>query len=86
LQQLKQATPSSIRKFYKAQGYRGEDKLEQLMVNIKKAQPLTQGWRRFVGWHDEGSSAGHASKKNWRSQSAATVAGFEFLNTRPATD
>jgi len=38
---LKQATPSSIRKFYKAQGYRGEDKLEQLMVN-KKAQPLTQ--------------------------------------------
>jgi len=42
LQQLKQATPSSIRKFYKAQGYRGEDKLEQLMVNIKKAQPLTQ--------------------------------------------
>ena len=42
LQQLKQATPSSIRKFYKAQGYRGEDKLEQLMLNIKKAQPLTQ--------------------------------------------
>lgn len=42
LQQLKQATPSSIRKFYKAQGYRGEDKLELLMANIKKAQPLTQ--------------------------------------------
>ena len=42
LQQLKQATPSSIRKFYKAQGYRGDDKLELLMVNIKKAQPLTQ--------------------------------------------
>jgi transposase len=42
LQQLKQATPSSIRKFYKAQGYRGEDKREQLIANIKKAQPLTQ--------------------------------------------
>ena len=42
LQQLKQATPSSIRKFYKVQGYRGEDKLEQLMSNIHKAQPLTQ--------------------------------------------
>lgn len=42
LQQLKQATPSSIRKFYKVQGYRGEDKLEQLMSNIQKAQPLTQ--------------------------------------------
>ncbi len=42
LQELKRATPSSIRKFYKAQGYRGEDKLEQLMANIKKAQPLTQ--------------------------------------------
>lgn len=41
LQQLKQATPSSIRKFYKVQGYRGEDKLEQLMSNIQKAQPLT---------------------------------------------
>jgi transposase len=41
LQLLKQATPSSIRKFYKAQGYRGDDKLEQLMANIKKAQPLT---------------------------------------------
>jgi len=42
LQQLKQATSSSIRKFYKAQGYRGEDKLEQLIDNIKKARPLTQ--------------------------------------------
>lgn len=39
---LKRATPSSVRKFYKAQGYRGEDKLEQLMANIKKAQPLTR--------------------------------------------
>jgi transposase len=42
LQQLKQASTSSIRKFYKAQGYRGEDKLEQLIANIKRAQPLTQ--------------------------------------------
>src|SRR5438876_1027855 len=42
LQSLKAATPSSIRKFYKAQGYRGEDKLEQLIANIQKAQPLTQ--------------------------------------------
>jgi transposase len=42
LQQLKQATPSSIRKFYRAQGYRGDDKLKQLLANIKKAQPLTQ--------------------------------------------
>ena len=42
LEQLKQASPSSIRKFYKAQGYRGDDKLEQLLVNIKKALPLTQ--------------------------------------------
>jgi transposase len=42
LQQLKRATSSSIRKFYKAQGYRGEDKLEQLIANINKAQPLTQ--------------------------------------------
>jgi transposase len=41
LQDLKRATPSAIRKFYKAQGYRGEDRLEQLMANIKKAQPLT---------------------------------------------
>ena len=42
LQQLKRASPSSIRKFYKAQGYRGEDKLEQLIANIQKAPPLTQ--------------------------------------------
>ena len=42
LQQLKQATPSSIRTFYKAQGYRGEEKRQQLLANIKKAQPLTQ--------------------------------------------
>jgi transposase len=42
LQQLKAASSSSIRKFYKAQGYRGDDKLEQLITNIKKALPLTQ--------------------------------------------
>jgi transposase len=42
LQQLKQASSSSIRKFYRAQGYRGEDKLEHLIAGIKKAQPLTQ--------------------------------------------
>jgi transposase len=42
LQQLKAASSSSIRKFYKAQGYRGQDKLEQLITDIKKAQPLTQ--------------------------------------------
>jgi len=42
LQQLKQASPSSIRKFHKAQGYRGQDKLDQLIANIKNAQPLTQ--------------------------------------------
>ena len=42
LQQLKRATVSSIRKFYKAQGYRGEDKREQLIANIKNAQPLTE--------------------------------------------
>lgn len=41
LQDLKRATPSSIRKFYKAQGYRGDDKREQLLVDIKNAQPLT---------------------------------------------
>ena len=40
LQDLKRATPSSIRKFYKAQGYRGDDKREQL-PDIKNAQPLT---------------------------------------------
>jgi transposase len=42
LQQLKAASSSSIRKFYTAQGYRGEDKREQLVLNIKNAQPLTQ--------------------------------------------
>jgi transposase len=42
LQQLKRATSSSVRKFYRAQGYRGEDKLEQLIASIPKAQPLTQ--------------------------------------------
>ena len=42
LQQLKSATPSSVRKFYKNQGYRGEDKLEQLIANIQQAQPLTE--------------------------------------------
>jgi len=41
LQDLKRATPSSVRKFYKTQGFRGDDKLEQLMANIQKAQPLT---------------------------------------------
>src|SRR5206468_336727 len=41
LQQLKRATPSSIRKFYQNQGYRGQDKLEQLLSNVKQAQPLT---------------------------------------------
>src|SRR5215813_4836350 len=35
LQQLKQASRSSIRKFYKNQGYRGDEKLEQLLANIK---------------------------------------------------
>jgi transposase len=42
LQQLKQASRSSIRKFYKARGYRGDDRLEQLLANIQEAQPLTQ--------------------------------------------
>jgi transposase len=42
LQHLKRATSSSVRKFYRAQGYRGEDKLEQLIASIPKAQPLTQ--------------------------------------------
>lgn len=41
LQQLKQASSSSIRKFYKAQGYRGDDKLQELIGNIQKALPLT---------------------------------------------
>jgi transposase len=42
LQDLKRASSSSIRKFYKAQGYRGDDKLEQLIADLPKAQPLTQ--------------------------------------------
>lgn len=42
LQELKRASSPAIRKFYKTQGYRGEDKLEQLIANIQKAQPLTQ--------------------------------------------
>src|SRR6266850_1059152 len=42
LQDLKRATPSSIRKFYRRYGYRGQDKLDQLLANIKQAQPLTQ--------------------------------------------
>ena len=41
LQQLKSATPSSVRKFYQNQGYRGEDKLKQLIESIPLAQPLT---------------------------------------------
>jgi len=41
LQQLKTATTSSVRKFYKNQGYRGEDKLKQLIEDIQQAQPLT---------------------------------------------
>src|SRR5204863_8910591 len=36
LEQLKQASPSSIRKFYTAQGYRGEDELEQPWSISKK--------------------------------------------------
>lgn len=42
LQLLKGATTSSIRKFYQAQGYRGQDKLQQLLQEIPKARPLTQ--------------------------------------------
>lgn len=42
LQVLKAATPSSVRKLYKRLGYRGEDKLEQLIAHIRQAQPLTQ--------------------------------------------
>jgi len=41
LQQLKTATTSSVRKFYQNQGYRGEDKLKQLIADIQQAQPLT---------------------------------------------
>ena len=42
LQQLQGATTSSVRKFYLRQGYRGEAKLEQLIQNIRQAQPLTE--------------------------------------------
>ena len=42
LQELKRATPSAIRKFHKAQGYRGDEKREQLLAHIQQAQPLTQ--------------------------------------------
>jgi transposase len=42
LQQLQSATTSSVRKFYRRQGYRGEDKLEQLIKNIHRALPLTE--------------------------------------------
>jgi len=42
LQQFQLSTSSSVRKFYKAQGYRGEDRLEQWVSNIKQALPLTQ--------------------------------------------
>ncbi len=41
LQQLKTATSSSVRKFYQNQGYRGEDKLKQLIQDIQQALPLT---------------------------------------------
>ena len=42
LQLLKRATTSSIRKFYQAQKYRGQDKLQQLLQDILKARPLTE--------------------------------------------
>src|SRR4030095_8175074 len=42
LQQFKQATSSSVRKFYRAQRYRGEDRLKLWLSNITTAQPLTQ--------------------------------------------
>jgi transposase len=41
LQILQQASSSSIRKFYKTQGYRGPDKLNQWLEQFPKAQPLT---------------------------------------------
>jgi transposase len=49
LQALKRATPSSIRKFYKIQGYRGEDKLNQLLADIKQAKPLTEDAAVLLG-------------------------------------
>jgi transposase len=42
LQLLQNATTSSIRKFYQAHRYRGQDKLLQLLQEIPKARPLTQ--------------------------------------------
>jgi len=42
LQLLKGATTSSIRKFYQAQAYREQDKLQQLLQEIPKARPLTE--------------------------------------------
>jgi len=42
LPQLQGATTSSVRKFYRKQGYRGDDKLKQLIQNIQQAQPLTE--------------------------------------------
>jgi transposase len=42
LQQFKQASSSSVRKFYRDQRYRGEDKLQLWLSNCKTAQPLTQ--------------------------------------------
>ena len=43
LQQLKSATPSSVRKFYQNQGYRGEDKLKQLIERHPTGSTLD--WR-----------------------------------------
>ena len=42
LQQFKLATSSSVRKFYRDQRYRGEDRLKLWMSDSKTAQPLTQ--------------------------------------------
>jgi transposase len=42
LQQLQDATTSSVRKLYQRQGYRGEDKLKKLIQNIQQAHPLTE--------------------------------------------
>ena len=42
LPQLQGATTSSVRKFYRKQGYRGDDKLKQLIQNIQQAQSLTK--------------------------------------------
>ena len=41
LQQFQQATTSSVRKFYRDQRYRGEDKLNLWLSNVKIALPLT---------------------------------------------